>query len=128
MYTNMLKSLFAKQLDVTNMALFWQFVENDLLDGLYWETWYNHGNPVPDFDCPDGSPATGPCVVPPADRNVMYENRMLGQARIRQLRVHNKSCDIHEHFQQAIKVCYAPYKEAYEEKRPFKPIFRYTNT
>ncbi len=39
-YTTMMKSLFAKQLDVTNMQLFWQFAENDLLDGLYWETWY----------------------------------------------------------------------------------------
>ena len=60
-YTDMLRSLFAKQLDVTNMGLFWQFAENDLLDGLYWETWYNKGYKKADVLCPDGLRATQPC-------------------------------------------------------------------
>ena len=60
-YTDMLRSLFAKQLDVTNMGLFWQFAENDLLDGLYWETWYNKGYKKADVLCPDGSRADHPC-------------------------------------------------------------------
>ena len=62
-YTDMLRSLFAKQLDVTNMGLFWQFAENDLLDGLYWETWYNKGYKKADVLCPDGVRATQPCKV-----------------------------------------------------------------
>ena len=62
-YTDMLRSLFAKQLDVTNMGLFWQFAENDLLDGLYWETWYNKGYKKADVLCPDGLRATHPCKV-----------------------------------------------------------------
>ena len=62
-YTDMLRSLFAKQLDVTNMGLFWQFAENDLLDGLYWETWYNKGYKKADVLCPDGVRATHPCKV-----------------------------------------------------------------
>lgn len=124
-YTDMLRSLFAKQLDVTNMGLFWQFAENDLLDGLYWETWYNKGYKKADVLCPDGVRATHPCRVPPSDRNVMYENRMLGLPRIRQLKVTNSSCyPIHKDFVNAIKVCYAPYAEEYEDKEPFLPPYR----
>ena len=33
--------------------------------------------------CPDGVVATKPCQVPPPDRNMMYENRVLGLPRIR---------------------------------------------
>ena len=124
-YTDMLRSLFAKQLDVTNMGLFWQFAENDLLDGLYWETWYNKGYKKADVLCPDGVRATHPCKVPPSDRNVMYENRMLGLPRIRMLKVTNDSCmPIHKDFVNAIKVCYAPYQVKYEDKEPFLPPYR----
>ena len=84
-YTSMVKGLFSQQLDVTNMALFWRFAENDLLDGIYWETWYNRGYRNAQVKCPDGTKATKPCQVPPEDRNVMYENRLLGLPRIRQV-------------------------------------------
>ena len=123
-YTNMMKSLFKKQMDVTNMQLFWQFMEGDLIDGIYWETWYNRGKKFPDVRCPDGTWATGPCEVPPADRNVLYENRVLGMPRIRQLKVTNSSCNIHPDFQKAIKVCYAPYSKGQEDTARYKPDFR----
>ncbi len=60
-----------------------QFVEEDLIDGLYWETWYNRGYRNAEVRCPDGKVATAPCEVPIADRNVMYENRVLGLPRMR---------------------------------------------
>ena len=63
--------------------MFWTFIEGDLIDGLYWETWYNRGYRNAKVECPDGEIATKPCKVPPADRNVMYENRILGLPRIR---------------------------------------------
>ena len=62
--------------------------------------------------------------VPPSDRNVMYENRMLGLPRMRMLKVTNNSCPIHKDFKNAIKVCYAGYEEQYEEKQPFLPPYR----
>ena len=60
-------------------------MENDLLDGIYWETWYNKGYKNAEIRCPDGVLAKKPSEVPPADRNVMYENRVLGLPRIRQV-------------------------------------------
>ena len=42
-YTEMVRGLFEKQEDVTNYNTFWKFIEEDLIDGLYWETWYNRG-------------------------------------------------------------------------------------
>ena len=55
-------------------------MEGDLLDGLYWEYMYNEGNDK-DFVCPGGEEAVGPCPVAPADRNILYENRLLGLPR-----------------------------------------------
>ena len=51
----------------------------------------------------------------PFNRNVMYENRMLGVPRIRQLRTANNSCPILPDFSKAIKRCHAPYSMAYED-------------
>ena len=85
-YTDMMKTLFGAQIDVTNMQKFWQFMETDMVDGIYWETWYNKGFRNAKIRCPNSDdPAKKPCVVPPADRNVLYENRVLGLPRIRQV-------------------------------------------
>ena len=51
------------------------------------------------YTCPGGEERTGPCPITDSDRNVLFENRMLGLPRIRQLRVMNDSCQIHPHFQ-----------------------------
>ena len=55
-------------------------MEDDMLDGLYWEYLYNKGDDR-NFVCPGGEEAVGPCPVAPADRNILYENRMLGLPR-----------------------------------------------
>ena len=76
-------------------------METDLLDGLYWE-YAPSGVLMGEekrFSCPGGEDRVGPCPVVPSDRNILYENRMLGLPRIRQLRVRNDSCQIHPHFQ-----------------------------
>ncbi len=120
-----------------------QFVEDDLIDGLYWETWYNRGYRNAEVRCPDGKVATAPCEVPIADRNVMYENRVLGLPRMRmvtkhiplqmsiminkgsfQLKVGNLTCDIPNDFVRAIRVCYAPYAETHEDMETYIPSFR----
>lgn len=123
-YTDMVRSLFTKQMDVTNYKGFWKFVEGELIEGLYWETWYNKGYRNAQVRCPDGEWATKPCKVPPSDRNVMYENRVLGLPRIRQIKVHNISCSIPEDFKKAIRVCFAPYSESGEDQQRYDPDFR----
>ncbi|CAB4061849.1 PKD2 [Lepeophtheirus salmonis] len=100
------------------------FMNNDLLNGLYWEYYYNTGNPR-NFICPGGDESVGPCPVSPADRNILYENRLLGLPRIRQIRVKNDSCSIHQDLQKkAIKVCYNSYHPSIEDKTPFQTGIR----
>lgn len=54
-----------------------QFAEGPMLDGLYWEQYYNNEN------------------VSQADLGyVYYENKLLGVPRLRQLRVRNDSCTV----------------------------------
>lgn len=55
-------------------------MENELLDGLYWEYWYNEGNDK-SFACPEEDDHQGPCPVAKYERNILYENRMLGLPR-----------------------------------------------
>ena len=87
------EGLFEDQLKIRKNIDFWDFAETELLDGLYWEELYNKGRRVTTFKCPITEElANGPCPVPYTDRNVMYENRMLGVPRMRQLKVTNTSC------------------------------------
>ena len=55
-------------------------MEGGLLDGLYWEYKYNDGGNKK-FVCPGGEEATGPCPLEPSDRNILYENRLIGLPR-----------------------------------------------
>ena len=52
------------------MDQFWDYAENSLVDGLYWEHWYN-GEAIPEED-------TG---------YIFFENKLLGAPRIRQIKV-----------------------------------------
>ena len=96
-------------------------MENDFLDGIYWEDWYNRGNveingtmnPAcneneqrsPKNPKKDSKkPYKGPCPIPLRERLIMYSNRLLGVPRLRQLRVTNQSCLIPQDFEKAIKV------------------------
>lgn len=80
---------------------FWSFVEDVMLGALYWENWYNNQSTLAD------------------DRNILYENRLLGSPRIRQLRVRNDSCNVHSDFKKAITQCFDSYSPHFEEKGPF---------
>lgn len=122
-YTQVMSNLFAEQKEVSQVTDFWSFMEGKMLDGLYWEYLYNDGTDK-NFVCPGGEEAIGPCPVAAADRNILYENRLLGLPRIRQLRVRNDSCAVHVDFQNAIKVCYDQYSSSMEDKSPFGTGFR----
>ena len=78
-----------------------QFSENVLNGGLYWESWYN-GEAVAEDDL----------------GYIFYENKLLGVPRLRQLKVRDDSCTIHDDFKNEIKECYGPYAEAIEHQEP----------
>lgn len=47
---------------------------------------------------------------------IYYENRLLGEPRIRMIKVKNDSCDVMKSFQREIKECFANYNKKYEDK------------
>jgi len=87
---------------MTNMMDWWRFAEGPMVDGLYWETWYNGEN-----------------LTEEEKGYIYYENKLLGVPRIRQLKVHNQSCTVHSDFESEIKQCYDAYAESVEERNPF---------
>lgn len=60
--------------------IIFKYLENEFLDALYWEYKYNTGQ-VKNFMCPGGDEVVGPCPIAPSDRNILYENRLLGVPR-----------------------------------------------
>nr|XP_020850205.1 polycystic kidney disease 2-like 1 protein isoform X1 [Phascolarctos cinereus] len=90
---------------ITSMKDFWSFAQGPLLDSLYWNKWYNNqslGQSTHSF--------------------IYYENLLLGVPRLRQLRVRNDSCAVHEDFQEDILGCYDVYSPDKEERLPFGPL------
>lgn len=78
-----------------------QFTEGPLLDGLYWDMWYNNKTRAENKSF------------------IYYENLLLGVPRIRQLKVRNGSCSIPEDLKDEIKDCYDVYSVANEDTAPF---------
>ncbi|XP_022247733.1 polycystin-2-like, partial [Limulus polyphemus] len=85
----------------TQVIDFWRFVDYVMLDNMYWQNWYSSN------------------AASSLDRNILYENRLLGSPRLRQLRVRNDSCDVHEDFTSAISSCYNSYSRETEDMKPF---------
>jgi len=104
-FTKVMKDLFVEKpsfSSFTTMNDFWKYAEKGLLDGLYWEEYYN-GDKVKE-----------------EDRGYIYfENKLLGRPRLRQLRVHNQSCVVHDDFKKEIKECYASYSEGVEDRTSY---------
>lgn len=81
---------------------FWTYMENEFVNGLYWEEWYNGDAPFP------------------YEGYVFGESKVLGRAQMRQLRVEEGSCKIHDQFADLINECYDQYTTAEEGKTTFK--------
>ena len=93
-----------------------------MLDSFYWEHYYNRYDPV--------APA------PEDDKKILFENKLLGVPRIRQVsgkllfqsiqhtvqvKVKNDSCIVHEYFRRLFLTCYDLYREADEDQETFGP-------
>ncbi|XP_048387001.2 polycystin-2 isoform X2 [Stegostoma tigrinum] len=110
-YTKVMASLFLDKpfsknentnfKSVSDMDDFWKFAEGPLLDGLYWDMWYNNETLAENRSF------------------IYYENLLLGVPRIRQLKVKNESCKIHEDLKDEIKECYDVYSVANEDTSSF---------
>ncbi|XP_066132876.1 polycystin-2-like protein 2 [Saccopteryx bilineata] len=82
---------------------FWKFMEGPLLDGLYWDSWYNKNNL---YDLKNSS-------------RIYYENILLGVPRVRQLKVRNNTCKVYSSFQSLMKECYDKYTPENEDISDF---------
>ncbi|XP_060603024.1 polycystin-2-like protein 1 isoform X2 [Ruditapes philippinarum] len=87
---------------ITSVEDFWKFAKGPLVNGLYWETWYNNAT------VPEGQ-----------EGYIYYENKLLGVPRLRQLQVHSNSCVVHDDFKNVIRECYESYSESLENKQSF---------
>uniref|UniRef100_UPI00358FF19E polycystin-2-like protein 1 n=1 Tax=Myxine glutinosa TaxID=7769 RepID=UPI00358FF19E len=88
---------------ITNMQEFWKVLQGPIVDGLYWDKWYNDD---------------------PIDINgsfIYYENLLLGVPRIRQLKIKNGSCTVPKDFRKEIDSCYGLYTSSMEDKQTFGP-------
>ncbi|KAG9485041.1 hypothetical protein GDO78_008258 [Eleutherodactylus coqui] len=109
-YTNVMSKLFLTTASdngvtfqtISSMTDFWTYTQGPLLDGLYWTNWYNNLS----LDSSQNS-------------FIYYENLLLGVPRMRQLKVENNSCVVHEDFVEDISGCYDTYSEDEEDKNPF---------
>ncbi|XP_048224449.1 polycystic kidney disease 2-like 2 protein isoform X2 [Perognathus longimembris pacificus] len=63
---------------IRSITDFWKFMEGPLLDGLYWDSWYNNQKL---YDLKNSS-------------RIYYENILLGVPRVRQLKVRNNTCKL----------------------------------
>ena len=52
---------------------------------------------------------------------VLSENRLVGVPRLRQVRVRNDSCTVHDDFHDVITSCYGQYGSGEEDSTPYGP-------
>ncbi|XP_075888699.1 polycystin-2 [Nelusetta ayraudi] len=88
---------------LSTMDDFWKFTEGPFLNGMYWEVWYNNQS------------------LPENQSLIYYENLLLGVPRLRQLKVRNESCSVHEDLRDEVHECYSMYTPASEDTSSFGP-------
>ncbi|XP_031812554.1 polycystic kidney disease 2-like 1 protein isoform X2 [Sarcophilus harrisii] len=112
-YTKVMSELFLETPSATGVSFqtissmkdFWSFAQGPLLDSLYWNKWYNNQS-----------------LSESTHSFIYYENLLLGVPRLRQLKVRNDSCAVHEDFREDILGCYDVYSPDKEERLPFGPL------
>ncbi|XP_062852318.1 polycystin-2 [Trichomycterus rosablanca] len=87
--------------NLNTMEHFWKYTEGPFLNGMYWEMWYNNQS------------------LPENQSLIYYENLLLGVPRLRQVKVLNQSCPVHEELKDEVYDCYGVYSSTNEDKKPF---------
>nr|XP_008512032.1 PREDICTED: polycystic kidney disease 2-like 2 protein [Equus przewalskii] len=88
---------------IRSITDFWKFMEGPLLEGLYWDSWYNSEKL---YDLKNSS-------------RIYYENILLGVPRVRQLKVRNNTCKVYSSFQSLMSECYDRYTSGNEDLSEF---------
>uniref|UniRef100_H0VNC1 Polycystin-2-like protein 2 n=1 Tax=Cavia porcellus TaxID=10141 RepID=H0VNC1_CAVPO len=88
---------------IRSITDFWKFMEGPLLEGLYWDTWYNDQKL---YNVKNSS-------------RIYYENILLGVPRVRQLKVRNNTCKVYSSFQSLMSECYGKYTSENEDLSDF---------
>lgn len=88
---------------LSTMEDFWKFAEGPFLNGMYWEVWYNNKS------------------LPENQSFIYYENLLLGVPRLRQVKVRNESCSIHENLRDEVQDCFNMYTPTNEDTAAFGP-------
>ncbi|KAG8014713.1 Polycystin-2 [Nibea albiflora] len=88
---------------LSTMEDFWKFTEGPFLNGMYWEVWYNNKS------------------LPENQSLIYYENLLLGVPRLRQVKVRNESCSVHEDLRDEVQDCYNMYTPSNEDTASFGP-------
>lgn len=70
---------------------------------MYWEVWYNNKS------------------LPENQSLIYYENLLLGVPRLRQVKVRNESCSIHQDLKGKVLECYNLYTSSNEDTASFGP-------
>ncbi|XP_015235701.1 PREDICTED: polycystic kidney disease 2-like 1 protein [Cyprinodon variegatus] len=87
---------------IGTMEDFWDYAQGPLLDGLYWTKWYNNQS------------------LNSGNRSfIYYENLLLGVPRMRQIKIKNNSCKVHEDFRNEIIGCFDVYNDKKEDDLSF---------
>ncbi|XP_034044494.1 polycystin-2 isoform X2 [Thalassophryne amazonica] len=88
---------------LTTMEDFWKFTEGPFLNNMYWEVWYNNKS------------------LPENHSLIYYENLLLGVPRLRQVKVRNETCSVHEDLRDQVQDCYNIYTASNEDTMHFGP-------
>ncbi|KAM4594684.1 polycystin-2 isoform 2-T2 [Fundulus diaphanus] len=88
---------------LSTMEDFWKFTQGPFLSGMYWEVWYNNKS------------------LPENQSFIYYENLLLGVPRLRQVKVRNESCSVHEDLRDEVQDCFNIYTPSNEDTAPFGP-------
>ncbi|XP_032419472.1 polycystin-2 isoform X1 [Xiphophorus hellerii] len=88
---------------LSTMEDFWKFTQGPFLGGMYWDVWYNNNS------------------LPENQSFIFYENLLLGVPRLRQVKVRNESCSVHEDLRDEVQDCYNIYTPSNEDTAPFGP-------
>ncbi|CAH8572053.1 unnamed protein product [Schistosoma mattheei] len=86
----------------SSLDVLWSVIQGPIMNNWYSNTWYN----------------TQPFATA-NNLTLLYQNRLIGVPRLRQLRMSSNSCIIPVYFADDIKECYGQYQEANEDKKPF---------
>ncbi|XP_013368445.1 PREDICTED: polycystic kidney disease 2-like 2 protein isoform X2 [Chinchilla lanigera] len=88
---------------IRSITDFWKFMEGPLLEGLYWDSWYNNQKL---YNLKNSS-------------RIYYENILLGVPRVRQLKVRNNTCMVYSSFRSLMSECYGKYTSENEDLADF---------